>query len=97
MALSLMSAGGEILGGVKPVRAAKHLRAMVQARVIALPEVQRRIGIDHRLAPTVGEVLPHPCDASGRNWTILDIERGEGVERQFREIVASLREAYDLG
>lgn len=70
---------------------------MVQVRVIALPEVQRRIAIDPRLAPIVGAVIPHECDASGRNWTILDIERGDGLERQFREILVLLRETYDLG
>ncbi len=97
LALLVTSDCCEILSSVKPLRNAKHLRAMAQARVIALPEVQRRIAIDRRLAPTVGDVVPHQCDASGRNWTILDIDRGEGIERQFRDIVAFLRDTYDLG
>lgn len=70
---------------------------MAQVRVIALPEVQRRIAIDPRLAPHVGHVIAHACDAAGRNWTILDIERGDGIERQFRDILSALRDAYDLG
>lgn len=93
----MMSGLREILPEVKPVRSAAHLRAMTQVRVIALPEIQRRIAIDPRLAPQVGRVIPHACDAAGRNWTILDLDRGDGIERQFREILAALRDAYDLG
>ncbi len=70
---------------------------MAQARVIALPEAQRRIAIDPKLAPQVGEVLAHDRDAAGRNWTILDLERGAGLEKEFRAIVLALREAYDIG
>lgn len=93
-----MASGAEaILPGVKPARNSKHLRAMAQVRVIALTEVQRRIAIDPQLAPQVGQVIAHERDAAGRNWTILDLERGSGLEKQFRAIVEALRATYDLG
>lgn len=86
-----------ILEPVKPQRTAKHLRAMAQVRVIAHPEVQKRIAIDPQLAPQVGQVIAHERDSAGRNWTILDLDGGKGLEREFRAIVDALRATYDLG
>lgn len=69
---------------------------MVQARLIAHQEVQRRIAIDPRAAPEAGAVIPHEREEMGRNWTILHLTGGAGLERAFREIVDALRAEYDL-
>lgn len=81
---------------MKQARDAQRLQAMVQARLIAHPATQQRIAIDPRTAPQAGPVIAHARDALGRNWTILDIERGEGLERSFRAIVDALRLEFDL-
>lgn len=80
----------------KPVRPGHQLRAMVQVRLIAQPEVQRRITANVRSAPECGQPSPHERDAQGRNWNIEELEGGAGLERTFRAIVDSLRDAYDL-
>lgn len=79
----------------KPSLPPARLQAMVQVRLIASAEVQRLIAKDPSLAPRAGEVIRHDRDSSGRNWTILDLERGQGLERIFRSIVDSLRRDYD--
>lgn len=76
---------------------AARLQAMVQVRLIAHQEVQRRIALDPRSAPQAGDVVAHERDAMGRNWTILDLSGGAGLERTFREIVDALRLEFDLG
>lgn len=80
----------------KPVRSGHQLRAMVQVRLIAQPEVQRRISADPRSAPECGQPTHHERDAHGRNWDIKELQGGAGIERTFRAIVDSLRDAYDL-
>lgn len=80
----------------KPARPGHQLRAMVQVRLIAQPEVQRRISVDPRSAPECGLPSHHERDAHGRNWNIEQLEGGAGLERTFRTIVDSLRDAYDL-
>jgi hypothetical protein len=69
---------------------------MVQVRLNAQPEVQKRIATDPRTAPVVGQALGHERDALGRNWDITELECGEGLERTFRAIVDGLRESLDL-
>lgn len=81
----------------KPIRPAQQLRAMVQVRINAQPEVQRRAGADSRALPVVGPAFGHERDARGRNWDIASLDRGEGLERTFRAIVDGLRESFDLG
>lgn len=80
----------------KPVRPGHQLRAMVQVRLIAQPEVQRRIAIDPQSAPECGPPAPIERDVHGRNWNIEELRGGAGLERTFRAIVDSLRDAYDL-
>lgn len=69
---------------------------MTQVRLIAQPEVQRRIAEAPRSAPIVGPATRHDLDAKGRTWDISQLEGGAGLERTFRVIVDSLRDAYDL-
>lgn len=69
---------------------------MVQVRLIAQPEVQKRIAVDPRTAPTAGAAMSHVRDTRGRNWDITDLDRGDGLERTFRAIVDGLRESFDL-
>jgi hypothetical protein len=69
---------------------------MVQVRLNAQPEVQRRVTADPESMPVVGPVQGHERDAQGRNWNISDVERAEGLERTFRAIVDGLRESIDL-
>lgn len=80
----------------KPARPGHQLRAMVQVRLIAQPEVQRRISADPRSAPECGHPTHHDRDAQGRNWDINELQGGAGIERTFRAIVDSLRDAFDL-
>ena len=54
---------------IKPQRPGEQLRAMVQVRLIAQPEVQRRIAESPRNAPVVGPAKRHERDDKGR-WTI---------------------------
>lgn len=82
---------------MKPIRPGHQLRAMVQVRLIAQPEVQRRITADPRSAPDCGPPSRHERDAHGRNWNIDELQGAAGLERTFRAIVDSLRDAYDLG
>lgn len=70
---------------------------MLQVRLIAHALTQSRIATDPSSAPRVGPVIGHHRDALGRNWSILDLERGDGLEIPFREIVDRLRLEYDLG
>ncbi|MFT3955767.1 MAG: hypothetical protein QM722_15675 [Piscinibacter sp.] len=81
---------------MKPARDAQRLQAMVQARLIAHPAARQRFAGDPRSAPQAGAVIGHERDMLGRNWTILDIERGEGLARPFRAIVDALRLEFDL-
>lgn len=74
-----------------------RLQAMVQVRLNAQPDVQKRATVDPRALPVVGAVVGHARDSRGRNWDITDLERGEGLERTFRAIVDGLRESFDLG
>lgn len=69
---------------------------MVQVRLVTQPEAQRRIAQSPSLVPEAGPVTEHDRDNRGRNWDILELERGEGLERTFRAIVDGLREAFDL-
>lgn len=69
---------------------------MVQARLNAQPEVQRRVTADPRSVPVVGPALGHERDSRGRNWDIANLDRGDGLERTFRAIVDGLRESFDL-
>lgn len=80
----------------KTCLSAARLQAMAQVRLIATAEVQRRIAEGASDVPTVGNVIRHERDAHGRNWTIIDLDRGSGVERQLRHIVDALRDIYDL-
>jgi hypothetical protein len=80
----------------KPARPGVQLRAMVQVRLNAQPEVQQRLAVDPRLVPIVGLVVAHDRDSRGRNWDVVDLDRGEGLERTFRAIVDGLRESLDL-
>lgn len=82
---------------MKPRLPAARLQAMVQVRLNAQPEVQKRIAFDPRTAPVAGVALGHERDARGRNWDITELQRGEGLERTFRAIVDGLRESFDLG
>lgn len=86
-----------ILGTMKARLPATRLQAMVQVRLNAQPEVQKRIAADARTAPVVGQPTGHERDARGRNWDITTLERDEGLERTFRAIVDGLRESFDLG
>jgi hypothetical protein len=80
----------------KPARPAVQLRAMVQVRLNAQPEVQRRVATDPHSVPVVGQVVGHERDALGRNWNIAQVEQCEGLERTFRSIVDGLRDSLDL-
>lgn len=81
---------------MKPRLPAARLQAMVQVRLNAQPEVQKRIDVDPRTAPIAGPVVGHERDLRGRNWDITGLDRGEGIERTFRAIVDGLRESVDL-
>jgi hypothetical protein len=81
---------------MKPRHPAIRLQAMVQVRLNAQPEVQKRIAVDPRTAPVAGPVVGHERDAQGRNWDIINLQRGEGLERTFRAIVDGMRESVDL-
>lgn len=81
---------------IKPARPAVQLRAMVQVRLNAQPEVQRRVAVDPLCVPVVGQVERHERDALGRNWNITQAVNREGLERTFRFIVDGLRESFDL-
>lgn len=70
---------------------------MVQVRLNAQPEMQKRIAIDPSSGPLAGPVVGHERDARGRNWDIRELDRCEGLERTFRAIVDGLRESFDLG
>ncbi len=82
---------------MKPRLPAVRLQAMVQVRLNAQPEVQRRVTEDPRAVPVVGPVVGHERDSRGRNWDIARLEQGEGLDRTFRAIVDGLRESFDLG
>jgi hypothetical protein len=69
---------------------------MVQVRLNAQPEVQKRIAVDPRTAPIAGPAIGHERDVRGRNWDIKELDLGEGLERNFRAIVDGLRESFDL-
>ncbi len=81
----------------KPAHPAVRIQAMVQVRLNAQPEVQRRVAADPGSKPVVGPVQAHERDVLGRNWNISEVERAEGLERTFRAIVDGLRESIDLG
>ena len=69
---------------------------MVQARLNATPEVQRRIAADPGEAPIVGDPQAHPRDLFERNWDLADLQNGAGLSAAFRSIVDELRLLYDL-
>jgi hypothetical protein len=79
----------------KPARTGEQLRAMVQLRVDALPEVQRRRA-DGRATPVVGPPARQPRDRLGHNWDMAAPQHNTGLLASFREIVDALRDAYDL-
>lgn len=82
---------------MKPRVPAVRLQAMVQVRLNAQPEVQKRLAAEPPSGPVVGPAIGHERDARGRNWDILGLDRGDGLERTFRAIVDGLRESFDLG
>jgi hypothetical protein len=79
----------------KPTRGKEHLRAMVQVRLYALPEVIQRHQRGQLAGPLVGEPHVHERDALGRNWDILEMTMGDGLGADFRRIVDGLRDSFD--
>lgn len=80
----------------KPLRSAEHLRAMVQVRLNAIPEVATLMAERPKAGPVAGAVQAHERDLIGRNWDIADLYQGAGYTQAFRAIVNELRDGYDL-
>lgn len=82
--------------GHRETRTAAQLRAMVQVRVDALPEVVEQTRRRPELAPVVGPVERTWVDAQGRNWDLRTVAHGVGLMGPFRAIVDELRGRYEL-
>lgn len=82
--------------GHRETRTAAQLRAMVQVRVDALPEVIELMHRRPELAPVVGTVERTWVDTLGRNWDLRTVTHGVGLMGPFRAIVDELRGRYDL-
>lgn len=80
----------------KPTRSVEHLRAMVQVRLNAIPEVAALMAEKPNSGPVAGAVQAHERDLVVRNWDIADLHRGTGYAQAFRAIVNELRDGYDL-
>jgi hypothetical protein len=80
----------------KPTRSGERLRAMVQARLNAEPEVNCRVAESPRDAPVVGVPRAHERDLLGRNWNITELQNGIGLTATFRAIVDEIRFRYDI-
>lgn len=77
-------------------RTAAELRAMVQARLNALPDV---VAIKARLplaGPIAGVVVATGADAEGCNWDLCHLYQGAVYFEEFRDIVNELRTLYVL-
>lgn len=77
-------------------RTAIQLRAMVQVRLNALPEVMEMTARVQHAGPIVGAVVPLSGDAQGHTWDLRDVFQGTGYGEVFRAIVDELRGRYDL-
>jgi hypothetical protein len=80
----------------KPTRGAERLRAMVQVRVNALPTVRARSAGALKAAPIAGQVFRHGRDVLGRNWDIATLANDVGLTADFRLIVDTLRDGFDV-
>lgn len=82
--------------GRRDTRTATQLRAMVQARVDALPEVLEVTRRRPDMAPAVGPVELTWVDAQRRNWDLRSVTHAVGLMGPFRAIVDELRDRYAL-
>lgn len=80
----------------REARSAIQLRAMVQVRLNALPEMIDMKAKSPSAGPIAGAVLPELNDPQGRTWDIRDLFQGAGYTLLFRTIVDELRDRYDL-
>lgn len=80
----------------RETRTAAQLRAMVQVRLDALPEVIELVRRRPELAPVVGPVERTWIDAEGRNWDVRSVSHAVGLMGPFRAIVDELRGRYEL-
>ncbi len=82
--------------GMREKRTATQLRAMVQVRLDALPEVIEVTRRRPELAPVVGSVERTWVDVQGRNWDLRTVNHAVGLMGPFRAIVDELRGRFDL-
>lgn len=80
----------------RETRTAEQLRAMVQVRLNALPEVAALMADKPAAGPLAGPVERTRVDQLGRNWDIRSMSQGVGFFGPFRAIVDDLRGRYDL-
>ena len=80
----------------RETRTAAQLRAVVQLRFDALPEVVDATRRRPDLAPVVGPVERTWIDAEGRNWDARSVSHAFGLMGPFRTIVDELRNRYTL-
>ena len=80
----------------RETRTAAQLRAMVQLRIDAQPEVIELAQRAQGAKLVVGPVEAIKPDHQGRNWDIRTVTGAVGFMRQLREIVDNLRSQYDL-
>lgn len=80
----------------RETRTAAQLRAMVQLRFDALPEVIEATRRRPDLAPAVGPVERTWIDAQGRNWDLRSVSHAVGLMGPLRAIVDELRGRYEL-
>ncbi len=80
----------------RETRTAAQLRAMVQVRMDALPEVVELARRKNGAGLVVGPVETIRADHQGRNWDIRTVSGGVGYMTQLRAIVDELRSRYDL-
>lgn len=73
-----------------------QLRAMVQVRLNALPEVMEMKARLPHAGPIAGAVVPLVDDPQGRTWDMRDLFQGAGYGETFRAIVDELCGRYDL-
>lgn len=80
----------------RETRTAAQLRAMVQLRMDARPEVIELARRADGAGLIVGSVEPLPPGQQGPNWDIRTVTGGVGFWSQLRAVVDDLRSRYDL-
>jgi hypothetical protein len=96
-----VAAAGLPVARQKQALQALSLAMLVEGRLREVPAMRSAIEQDPTFAVRIGQPRAHERDSRGRNWDIMAFQTGflcwpQGAT-EFRAIVDSLREVYDLG